>query len=560
MKARLPLWKGYLYSLSERIRIYRLINSNQWRFGFSRADVLLLRRSITKYLTKGGQRKPRAHIYDELVNRINAAMGTATKSELELVMRLNVVKLINVEDLPMELKGVKKLAAEVGITDKDMVGLTDLQIAKAICDTIDPEKTYSAEFIAWYEAVPDGAFDQMDGVTGGDAAAVIDAEAIDGLIKHIASLTKAQEFKDLLADEGVKPIFAKLDCSKFKLAPQFKKGLTEYLEILKANPPEESAIESPEISKEDLAKAIDACTSVDELIAIIESNQGPFEGLDINDTELVPVKAALIGHLGVDLTPPKPSNKLADLLKKKTAANAAAAPAAPVSDLVIPFDPTSFDPNPVYEEAGKLQIGQLRKFYKQVIELSPVEIASEPGMKKDIMLDAIATALVAISENGPKVAAAPAPAAPAAECKMEVNSALIKAAVEAEDKESLIAMCDALGIKLNALQKRSIPQMEKMLNEKAPAPATPAGGKLGKLKLAGKTTPPAAEPANASYLTTAFMTVESMVLAKAEESAIVDAVMPIYASAGKTNKLVIKARVKQLMEIVAVEHGLKAKK
>lgn len=572
MRAVLPLWKGYLYSLAERIRIYRQINSNQYRFGFSRADILLLRRSISKYVTKGGQRKPRAHIYNELIDRINAAMATATQAELELAVRLNVVKLLNVEDLIMEIKNLKKFAAEVGLTAKDMAGLDDMHLAKAICDAIDPEKGYSAEFIAWYDAVPDGAFDNIDGIKGGEEnpVAAIDAEAIENLITHVNGLTKAAEFKELLADAEISPIFAGLDCSKFKLAPQYKKAMIEHLESIKANPPEEAApAAAPEIDKTELAKSIAACKSIDDVIAIVEGNQGPFEGLDITETELEPVKAALINHLGVDLTPPAPANKLQALLAKKSTASAAPAAAAPAvvslgGDFVIPFDPTSFDPNAVYEAAGGLQIGQLRKFYKQVTEISPADSPAEPSMKKDAMLDAIATALIAIQENGPKVTAAPvtnpAPAETKAECALEINSTTIKAAVDANDKDGLVAMCDAAGIKLNALQKRSIPQMEKMLNEKFPAAAAPAAGK-GKLKLGtAKPTAPATPVLGKSYLTQAFEMIETMTLAKSDEAAIVEAVMPIYASGGKTNKLVIKTRVKQLMEIVAVEHGLKAKK
>jgi hypothetical protein len=574
MIAVLPLWKGYLYSLAERIRIYRLINSNQWRFGFSRTDVLLLRRSITKYVTKGGQRKPRAHIYNELIDSINEAMGIATQAELELAMRLNVVKLLNVEELIMEMKDLKKFAAEVGLTAADMAGLDDMHLAKAVCDAINPEKGYSAEFIAWYDSVPDGAFDNMDGVKGGGApvsAAAIDAESIDNLITHINGLSKAAEFKELLADGDVGKIFEGLDCSKFKLAPQYKKAMIEHLEALKAAPPAEAApaAAEPGISNEDLAKAISKCETVDELIAIVEANQAPFEGLEITDTELEPIKATLVKHLGVDLTPKAPpaSNKLADLLKKKQGAAAAAPPAAPATDLVIPFDPAKFDPNVVFEAAGNLQIGQLRKFYKQVLELSPAEMASEPGMKKDLMLDQIATGLVAIAENGPKVTTPPAPPAAettkGAECTTEINSTLIKAAVDASDKDGLIAMCESAGIKLNALQKRSIPQMEKMLNEKFPAsaapPVAPPTKATGKLKLTSK---PAETPValGQSYLAQAFGLIESMTLAKSDEAAIVEAVLPIYASAGKTNKLIIKSRVKQLMEIVAVEHGLKAKK
>jgi hypothetical protein len=567
MRVVLPLWKGYLYSLMDRIRIYRQINFNQWRFGLSQEQVALLWAMESKYLTKGGRNRPKAHVYDALINAVQRQMGIATPDELEVAMRLNVVKLINVEDLIMELKNLKKFAAEVGLTAKDMAGKSDIELAKLIVESIDAEKEYSADFIAWYDSIPDGAFDQMDGIKESGAAtsaAAIDAEAIDALIAHINGLSKAQEFKEVIADEEMGPIFADLDCSKFKLAPQFKKAMIEHLESLKAEAASEPAAEtSMDVDATAIAKSIQAAKSVEDVIKIVEINESLFEGCELASEELADVKAALIGHLGVDLTPPsKPTSALA-ALKNKAKGKAETPAAAPTVELAIPFDPTNFDPNEIYEAAGKLQIGVLRKFYRQVLDMAPIEVASEPGMKKDIMLDAIATALVAIQEQGPKVTAAPTaePAAePAAqECEMQVNSDLIKKAVGANDKDALVAMCDAMGIKLNALQKRSIPQMEKLLNEKVPAAAPAAAAGKAKLKLGAKKEEAAAEPVSESYLTKAFAVIEDMTVKKADEAAILEAVLPIYTAAGKGNKLIIKSRVKQLMEIVAIEHGLKKK-
>jgi PBP1b-binding outer membrane lipoprotein LpoB len=91
----------------------------------------------------------------------------------------------------------------------------------------------------------------------------------------------------------------------------------------------------------------------------------------------------------------------------------------------------------------------------------------------------------------------------------------------------------------------------------AAPPAAPATGK-GKLKLTSAAKPVETPPE--SYLTKAFGLIESMTLAKADIAAIIEAVLPVFAAGGKTNKLVVNSRVKQLMEIVAVEHGLKDKK
>lgn len=462
--AILPLWKGYLYSLVERIRIYTLINSNQWRFNLNRDQIILLGRSIKKYVTKGGQRKPRAHVYNELIDNINMAMGIATKDELELVVKLNVVKLLNVEDLIMEIKGIKEFAAEVGLDAKEIAGKSDMQIAKMTVDAIDLEKGYSQEFIKWYDTLPDGIFDNMDDVSKSTGDSSIDVEVITQLIEHINGLSKASEFKEVLADAELSVIFKNLDTTKFKLPPQYKKGMIDFLEFLKSSPPEsKTSAEKPPVDNTALAQSVSDCKTVDELIAIIESNSTSFEGCDIDSDDLNIIKSGLIKHLGVELElPAQPTSKLAALLKKKTNATAS----IKSSDLMVPFDPKAFDPNVVFEAASNLQIGQLRKFYTQIVELSPTDMASKPGMKKDSMLDAIATGLVAIAEIGPKTVSTAAPAAaPAAECKVAINAAAIKTAIDTSDKEALIAMCDGADIKLNALQKRSIAQMGKMLTE-----------------------------------------------------------------------------------------------
>jgi len=323
------------------------------------------------------------------------------------------------------------------------------------------------------------------------------------------------------------------------------------------------------VNKEELAKSIMATKTVEDLIPIIEENQGVFAELETTATEFEDVKSELIKFLGVELAPPAApptaSGKLAALLAKKKAESTSTP--APTSDMVIAFDPKSFDPNAVYVEAEKLQIGQLRKFYKQIVELSPVDIPSTPGMKKDNMLESIATGLIAIQENGPKSAATESAPETSGECALEITADTVKAAIESADKPTLVAMCDASGIQLNALQKKSAAVMGKLLQDKFPpvkAEAAAPTSKLGKLKLGLKKTDEAPAPASKaeeSYFSMAFNTIERMMLEGAEESAIVDAVVPIFTAAGKKpQKLILKTRVKQLMEIISVEHGLKAKK
>ena len=94
-----------------------------------------------------------------------------------------------------------------------------------------------------------------------------------------------------------------------------------------------------------------------------------------------------------------------------------------------------------------------KSFAKQALGLT-----LQVGLKKDEVFDAIATKMSEMAEGGT--------AESADDTGVELTPELVADAVKAKDKEALVAICDQLEIKLNALQKKSVGGMEKRILEK----------------------------------------------------------------------------------------------
>jgi hypothetical protein len=542
-----------LYSLMERIRLFRAINTLTYNFGFSKEQMQLLRRMFKKYTQKGGSRllgykELRAIHYNELIDSVNRQMVIATQEELEVVNRLNVVKLLNVEDLmKFEIAQLKTLAKEVGINALAAAKMKPEELAKEIIKAVDPKKGYSTEFVKWYDAIPDDFLNTIDASGGGEAAG-----DNSELIEAINSCTKMGELKEILADKEIGAAFAKFDASKYKLAGPCKKAMIEFLESNQAESGEAAGSDNTEI-----ATAIMAATTDDELVAIVEANNELFTEFNPGDvTKLDEMKQLIVAHLGVELEAAPKKESLKDRMKKKKEAEAAVTSGAEAMAIDFNPNPGEFDPEKVYEQADGLGIGQLKKFYSQLSKITNAEMASnKPGITKEALMEGIANALTDLAENGPKAGTCECPAEGAGE--IEVTRKLVEDAAKAEDKETLVAMCEKVGIALNALEKRNAARMKDKLIEKLPEDkASPGKSKLALLKSKGAAAEPASEIAETSKLVEIFTIVEKMVLEESEEKDIIAAVTPLYKEMGKS-ALAIRGRVKVLIEVVQVDHNLK---
>jgi len=545
-----------LYSLMERIRLFRAINTLTYNFGFSKEQMQLLRRMFKKYTQKGGSRllgykELRSIHYNELIDSVNRQMVIATQDELEVVNRLSIVKKLNVEDLmKFEIAQLKTLAKEVGINALAAAKMKPEELAKEIIKAVDPKKGYSTEFVKWYDAIPDDFLNTIDATAS--EGAVDNSE----LIEAINACTKMGELKEILADKEIGAAFAKFDASKYKLAGPCKKAMIEFLESNQAESGEAAGDDTA--AKMEIATAIMAATTDDELVAVVEANNELFTEFNPGDvTKLDEMKQLIIAHLGVELEVAPKKESLKDRMKKKKEAEAAVTSGAEAMAIDFNPNPGEFDPEKVYEQADGLGIGQLKKFYSQLSKITNAEMASnKPGITKDALMEGIANALTDLAENGPKAGTCECPAEGAGE--IEVTRQLVNDAAKAEDKETLVAMCEKVGIALNALEKRNVARMKDKLIEKLPEDkASPGKSKLALLKSKGAAAKEeATEIAETSKLVEIFTIVEKMVLEESEEKDIIAAVTPLYKEMGKS-ALAIRGRVKVLIEVVQVDHNLK---
>lgn len=571
---RIPRWKAYLYTLLQRYRLFKWLNAGWIKLDLNREEIVLLRNMFNKYLPKGVMRKVRTVRYERLIKEVLVRHVTiAGRQEIELAMKLTWVQHIKSEELIMEMKQIKEFGKEVGLKAMQMAKMDETALITAILKAVNPHSKYSREFVEWYNDMPDNYFDDaetIDATGGGNGnAASSDIEAmlaelntnLDEMTDTIDSMTKIGELREFIADDDFSILFQSVDASQHKSAKALKDAMLNALQ----NPGANGDSANPADALEDLGIDEETITEMVAMINDIETDEqlldfvsdetveAVFDGkLDIGDSiDVESVKEQMLEILGVEpeQEEEKPMGLKERLAAKKAAANKSAIrpkskPAATSDDdYVIPFDPNAFDPNEVYAGAEGLAIPKLRKFAKQL------KITAGPGSNKETILELIANRLMEMAEGAGEVTES------IDTDEVTVTKSMVNDAVGADDKETLIAMCEQLGITLNALQKKSSKLMGTKLIEVVPddAPATRNAKPAGKTTLANrmknKDTSAAVAETKSMY-----QLVEEMVLAGETEKAITDAIKPILTEKGKT-LLYIKKRVKQLIEIITEDNA-----
>lgn len=539
---RLPQWKIYLYTLQQRIRLYKAINSNRYRWNLSRAEILLLRQTQKKYVSREVMRKPKAFGYQALLQNVLIDNVTvATKEEIELVQKLLIVNKLKLEELIMEMKDLKKFAKEVGIKDADVKKMDENTLVKEIITKVEPQQEYSKELVAFYNDLPDNFFDEAEATTSNVKTSEAEsngAYSVDELVEAIGEFTKVAELKEILTDDDVAVMFEGFDPSAYKLAPKLKKAMIEFLQ----NPPAEKG----NGDNEEIVAAVLELESEEDLVAAFEELQEThFANIDVEGVESSDqLKLAMLDALGYKPEQPeekKPMTLLDKIKQKKEAAaggGKAKLTAKPNGDDFDWFDPEG-DMEAMYAEVEKVKgIAKLKSFAKRKLGLS-----LKVGTKKDEVLDAIATAMQELAEGGT--------AESTTEGETELSIELVNDAVKSKDKEALVAMCEQLEIKLNALQKKSIGGMEKKLKEQlgeTKAKITPKGTQT-KLKLGTK------KEEKVSEEKSVYQMMEELVLDGKAESVVTKAVTPYYKEKGKSI-LFIKRRVATMIKIIKIDNDI----
>ena len=536
---RLPKWKSYLYSLLERIKLYKAINSNRYRWNLNRSEVLLLRQMQSKYLPKGVMRKPKSFGYVSLLQSVLIDNVTAaTKDEIELAQKFLIVNKLKLEELIMEMKDLKKFAKEVGIKTTEVNKMDENTLTKEIITRVEPQQEYSKELVAFYNDLPDNFFDEAEATGGAEVAETNSNEgaySIDDVVEVINEYTKVTELKEILADDDVGAMFEGFDPSPHKLAPKLKKAMIEFLK----NPP--ASEETNGENAETIGLILEMEEEADLVAAFEELQESHFSEVDVESIEDTDqLKAAMLEALGYEAEPePEPQKKsLLGLMKKKketVITGKAKLTVKAEEDEFDWFDPEG-DIEEMYAQIEQLPMAKAKKFAK-----AKLQVSCKIGMKKEEVLDAIATKLQEMAEGGVTTSTESE--------DTELTPELVAAAVKAKDKEALASICEQLGIKLNALQKKSIGGMEKkikdQMGETKPKETKPVQTKLtlGKKKEA------------VSEEKSVYQLMEELVIAGKAEDAVTKAVSPYYKDKGKSI-LFIKKRVKTMISIIKIDNDM----
>lgn len=538
----LPKWKVYLYTLQQRIRLYKLINSNRYRWKLSRAEILLLRQTLKKYVPKEVIRKPKAFGYQSLLqNVLIDNITVATVEEIELVQKLLIVNKLNLEELIMEMKELKVFAKEVGIKDAEVKKMDEDTLVREIITRVEPQQEYSKELVAFYNDLDDKYFDDAEAVE----QTTVDATesnsngeiSIAEIIEGIKEFTKVTELKEILADNDIGSMFEGFDPSPYKLAPKLKKAMIDFLE----NPP--ATDETNGNATDEIIEAVMELESEEDIVAAYEElKETHFSEIDLESIEEIDqLKDAMLSVLGYEKEKKEPKKKsLLGLIKDKKKETGGKAKLTTKKD-ENEFD--WFDPEGNIEEqyakVEELGFAKAKSFAKQALGLT-----LKVGLKKDEIFDAIATKMAEMAEGGT--------AESTDDTGVELTPELVADAVKAKDKEALVAICEQLGIKLNPLQKKSVGGMEKRILEKLEE-AKPkkekvvSKGTQTKLKLGTKE--------EVSEEKSVYQLMEEMVLDGKSEDAITKAVSPYYKEKGKSI-LFIKKRVKSMIAIIKIDNDM----
>ena len=487
-------------------------------------------------------RKPKAFRYHTLIqNVLIDNVTTATKEEIELAQKFILINLLQLEELIMEMKDLKKFAKEVGIKDADVKKMDEETLVREIITRVEPQQEYSKELVAFYNDLPDDFFDEAE-ATGGATQSNSDegGYSIDDIVEVINDFTKVTELKEILADEDVAPMFKGFDSSPYKLAPKLKKAMIEFLQ----NPPAEEESAAEDNPNAEVIAAIEELDTEEDLVAAYEELQEQyFSELDLDSVESADdLKQAMIACLTPEPEPePEPEKKvsLMDRLKKgKGKAKVETKKETKSGDEWDWFDPNG-DPEEMYAQVEEIKgIAKLKGFAKQKMGLS-----FKVGTKKDEILDTIATQL----QSGAECAVGESTEEKEAELTIE----MVNEAAKAKDKETLAAMCEQMGIKLNALQKKSVPGMKSKLEETIGEPEKKEPTKK-KIQLKGKVTKTELKPSESKSV---YQVMEEMVIGGKSEDAIVKAVSPFYKDKGKSI-LFIKKRVKTMIPIIKLDNDM----
>lgn len=543
---KIPLWKAYLYTLLQRIRIYKWLNTNSLNLNINRQEVVLLRQMFIRYVPKNILRKSRVYKYDYLVHEVLRNMHVADKNEIELAMRLIWIKHLKIKELIMEIKHLKEFAKEVGLKPSEYSGLNEEQLCMLIVKNLNTEQSYSQELIAWYDELDDDLVDRAETeeiLTNKDTSED-ETDDYSELIEIINETTKIDELKEIAKDPDFEQLFGDLNLKEFKTGKALKEAMLTCFEK------EEDVSEEVELNDEKKQIMINQILELEKEEELVELLNDPeieafFEGkLEImEEIDIDNIKEQMLTILGYEPEPIKEKPKsFKDKLKNKTGKKEKEEEPKEENEFDF-FDPENFDPEEVYEQIDKLSFPKLRKFAKTI------DIVAQPGLKKEDVMNLIADKLQELSGNQVKQSTE--------ETEIKATKQIVKDAIEANDKDTLLAIAEQLNIKLSTLQQKSIAIMGRKLLEVVPDNEPDRRidrSERTKAKLSPKLEENIKEE-SIEERKSIYQTIEEMVLNENTIEEITKEVSPYYKEKGKS-LLYIRKRVIMMVEIIKKDNDI----
>lgn len=530
----LPRWKVYLYTLIQRIKIYKNINSNKLLLGLDSNDTSTLLKMYKTYLPPKMKRKTRMFKIDALLKSVLVVnLHSATREEITICHKLLWLKHIKPKELIREMKELIPHGKEVGLSVAEMHEMDEDAIIREIIMRTTTSTTYSQEFTSWYENLPDEFFDDAETTTINDEKEDNDLSEVDELISHIKTCEKINQLREIYEDEDFGVYFEGKNLKKYKMKVKLQKEMIAILEKYKEKVQNEMDADEASVDKsnEQLASNLDDLGIDDEtrneLIEVIESIEDENDLLELLSDESI--EEFFQDKLEFD----DDNNINFEKIKSQM-----------LQLLGVTTDSSDEEENGNEEEDidfSKMTIIKLRQYAKDL------EIQIPAGSNKAAIIELL---MNAINEDSVKESTE--------EEEMKITTSTVNEMIETNDRESLISLCEQLEIKLNAIQKKSAKIMGQKLLAVVPSDDYKDGKAESKKRRTLKATPkktnstPVNEKDEARSI---YQLIEEMVLNGNSEDTIIKEVTPLYKTKGKS-KLHVKMRVKQLVEIIKGDNDL----
>jgi len=345
----------------------------------------------------------------------------------------------------------------------------------------------------------------------------------------------AKETKGLDIDELIVEVIKKID-PKNKYSQEFISWYDAlddaYIDAADSGKPvvkttnskESNTMSEETVEVSELLEVVAEMSKKDDLLAVIEEYSSMFDGLDVSKMKLATqVKKAMKEHLE-SLAAASGDSKIDDEETEQLVE--AINEAAEVSELKEIAEMEDFAD--VFKGI-KFREGKGRGAKDRDLDAVKSEMLSALGLEEEV-------------EEVEEVEEAD---------EVVVDLEMIETAEAAEDKDTLLAICEELGIELKSLEKRSVKIMAKKAKEAVPE-------KPSKRNVSGKGAGASATieeedvEAEETEKTSVFQVVEEMVVAGESDKAIVAAVTPLYEAMGKKTLFIKKhvAAIKALVEQV----------